>query len=88
MRKVKFKRWIPAVWPDKADSTNCYSSHKPLEGTDCWEKNFQNEGIFHKWANAYIETDNGVGNYTIGIIELTDGTIEEVLPKNIKFIET
>jgi hypothetical protein len=84
MRKVKFKRWIPTEWKD----VSCGYLNKVVEGTGCFEGDYNHDGIFHQWANAYIETDNGVGNYTFGIIELTDGTIEEVLPKNIKFIET
>ena len=87
MRKVKFNKWIQAVWPEKANSTNCTTSHKPIEGTNCWEKEFTNDGIFHQWANAYTEFESGAGNYTVALIELSDGTISEVLPINIKFVE-
>ena len=83
MRKVKFKRWIPVMWSN--GENNCLS--KPIEGTGCFESEYSNDGIFHCWANSYTEFDAGIGNYTVGIIELQDGTIEEVLPINIKFIE-
>jgi hypothetical protein len=43
-------------------------------------------GIFHQWGNAYEEFENGPGNYTTAIVELPDGTIEELLPFCIKFI--
>jgi hypothetical protein len=82
MRKVKFKRWIPVMWSN--GENNCLS--RPIEGTGCFESEYTHDGIFHCWANAHVETDNGIGNYTVGIIELPDGTIEEVLPKNIKFV--
>lgn len=52
-----------------------------------FEKEFINDGIFHQWANNYTESEEGFGNYTVGLIELPDGTISEVLPTNIKFIE-
>ncbi len=76
-RKVLFKRWIKRV-------ATTYGS---TEGTNCWEPDFINSGMFHKWANNYKESSAGFGNYTVGLIELFDGTIEQVLPVNIKFID-
>lgn len=48
---------------------------------------FTNPGTFHQWANGYEEFESGPGNYSYAIIELEDGTIEEVLPSNIKFVD-
>ena len=80
MRKVKFNKWIPRVERKTELGT------KTKEGTYCWEKEFPNDGVFHQWANTYEESSEGFGNYTVALIELTDGTIIEILPSNIKFI--
>ena len=50
-----------------------------------FENEFISSGLFHKWGNNYEEFENGQGNYAIALVELEDGTVEEVLPKNIKF---
>ncbi len=80
-RKVKFNKWIPRV----DESTGLRSA--PKEGTNCFETTFPNSGMFHRWANAYEESSEGFGNYTVAIIETSDGTIQEVLPKNVKFVD-
>lgn len=79
MRKVLFKKWIP----QKYDESNGY---KPIPDTGKWEDDYKNEGLFHQWANAYEEYDGIVGNYTIALVELIDGTIVEVSPSNLKFV--
>ena len=79
---VLFKKWIPAIMIKNAGGF----SESPKEGTRCWENDFVNEGIFHQWANAYEESSEGFGNYTVALVELPDGTISEVLPSNIKFV--
>jgi hypothetical protein len=79
MRKVIFKKWIPARYEA--------GKSKPVDGTNCWEENFLNVGVFHQWANAYEESSEGFGNYTVALVEVPDGTIVEVLPSNIKFID-
>lgn len=57
-----------------------------IPGTNCWEKCFPNEGLFHQWGNAYEEGNENFGNYTVALVEIEDGTIVEVLPGNIKFV--
>ena len=42
-------------------------------------------GLFHRWAEAYEEFEYGPGNYCVGLIELPDGTMLEVLPQLIRF---
>ena len=81
MRKVKFKKWIP-VQTSKATNGN----YVKVAGTECWSEDFMQDGIFHQWGSAIEKTDNGVGTYTVAIVEIADGTILEVLPSNIKFI--
>jgi len=77
-RQVKFKRWITAVHDDKG---------KLKEGTRCWDSDFIHYGWFHQWAAAYEESSEGFGNYTVALIELENGTIEQVLPSNVKFLD-
>jgi hypothetical protein len=81
MKKVLFKKWIPIEWNE-----NLMGNKQQIKGTNCWEPEFKNEGLFHQWANAYEEFENGAGNYTVGLVELKDGTIIEVLPTNLKFV--
>jgi len=44
-------------------------------------------GYFHKWGVDSEEVDAGALNYTIGIVELSDGSVVTVIPENIKFID-
>jgi hypothetical protein len=82
MRKVLFKRWIEPKYPQSNKKLTFYDR---LEGTGIWS-DFIHKGIFHQWANAYEEFETGAGNYTVGLVEVKDGTIESVLPNNLKFI--
>lgn len=50
-----------------------------------FEDDFNQNGLFHKWGNNYEEFEVGPGNYIVAIVELDNGIIVEVLPKNIKF---
>ena len=52
-----------------------------------YDSDFIHAGKFHKWGDAYEEFESGPGNFTVALVELPDGTIEEVQPKNIKFID-
>lgn len=79
MRKVLFKKWIPPVWPEGT------TRGQSKVGTGCWEPDFLDEGVFHQWANNYEELGEGVGNFTVALVELPDGTVVEVLPVNLKF---
>ncbi len=86
MRKVKFKKWISGIWGDVYED-GVFQHEGWLKGTNCWETDFKHDGIFHQWANAFTELDSGVGNDTVALIELSDGTILKVMPSNIKFVE-
>jgi len=77
MRRVKFKKFIKAVIVD----------HICKKGTNCWEKDFTHKGKFHEWGEDYEEFESCAGNYSIALVELEDGTIEKVLPENVKFID-
>lgn len=81
MRKVKFNKWIPYEYTAMEGG-----SKTSVKGTGCWQTEFENEGLFHKWGNAYEEFESGAGNYSIAIVEMADGTIQSVLPSNLKFV--
>jgi len=88
MRKVKFNKWIPQVSVKNPDYTIINGlTYIPMKGTGCMEKDFPNDGVFHQWINTHIEYESDVENYIIALVELPDGTIVEVLSKDIKFIE-
>lgn len=56
--------------------------YKFIEG----EKNhwYEEEGKFHQWGQELC--DESVA-YTVGIVELADGSIVTVNPRNIKFLD-
>lgn len=83
-----------AVMQDCQKGENCFSEngctkqrYVDLPQDNCWEKDFTNEGLFHQWGCSYEEFESGAGNFTVAIVELTDGTIEQVLPSNLKFVD-
>ena len=80
MRKVLYKKWIPK------EMNNGMGMQRAKDGTNCWEREFTHKGIFHQWGNAYEESTAGFGNYTMGLIELANGSMEQVLPTNIQFL--
>ena len=45
-----------------------------------------NNGLFHQWAAGYEEFETGPGNYTYAIVEQPDGTVIEVHPIHIQFV--
>ena len=48
---------------------------------------FDFDGMFHQWGNSYEEFESGPGNLTTAIIEMGDGSIKEVLPTHLIFID-
>jgi hypothetical protein len=59
----------------------------PADGIGgCW-KAIECEGDFHGWHSRYEEFENGPGNYTVGLVELDNGSIVEVLPDTVRFIK-
>ena len=43
------------------------------------------DGIFHQWGVNYEEYENGPANFTVGIVELSDGTIIMPIAESIQF---
>lgn len=77
MRKVIFKEWIPVE----------HKEGKKVMGTACFSSEYTGSGLFHSFGFNYEEFNEGVGNYSIAIVELPSGKIVEVLPINLKFVE-
>jgi hypothetical protein len=44
--------------------------------------------LFHCWGADFEEFESGPGNTTVAIVEWPDGSIETVLPKFIRFLDT
>lgn len=82
LRNVLFKRWIPLQSGDDKEFP-----FDVKEGTNQWDDDFIHHGKFHCWGNAYEQFQDSAGNYSVALVELPDGTIAEVLPTNIKFVD-
>ena len=82
LRKVMFKKWIPQEYLPVESGIQ-----QAVAGTGCWQKDFENAGLFHQWGTSYEEFESGAGNFTVAIVEMPDGTIEQVLPENLKFVD-
>jgi hypothetical protein len=86
MRKILVKRWIPVAYSKEEGKRNIV-----LPGTGCWQTGFETEAFFESWGISYDTQNDCNGNlsvfqFTVAIIVLLDGTVEEVAPSNIKFI--
>ena len=53
------------------------------------------EGVYHTfrgtilhWGIAYDECDKGFAQYTVVFVRLADGTVMQVNPTNLTFIDT
>ena len=46
------------------------------------------EGLFHRWSAQCVESEDGIGNYTVALIELDDGRIVEANPDTVVFLDT
>jgi len=79
MRQVKFKMWIPKQLHNG-------DKHIVANGTNCFQSDYETDGVFHQWGCNYEEFESGPGNYTVAIVETFDGVIHEVLPTNLKFV--
>jgi len=88
MRKVLYKKWIPAEFPPQSNAFTGQSRTLPLKGTNCFEEEFTGAGTFLAWGIDYQLVDGGVGNYTTALVELPNGEVIEMLPSNIKFVES
>jgi len=58
-----------------------------IESTKKWSEDFYLDGAFHQWGTDIIEHNTGFVQYTIGLVEISDGTILKLDPQNIKFVK-
>lgn len=45
-------------------------------------------GKFHGWGSDYEEFESGAASFTIGIVEMPDGSILTPLPADMRFLIT
>lgn len=77
MRSVHYNLWIPSAY--------LYNGNH-IHGTGCFEDGYPNKGIFLQWSNSYEHISSDVmGIVPVAIVELSDGSVIEVLSKNIRF---
>lgn len=50
-----------------------------------WVKKEQ-YGLFHQWGLSMEEYENGGVNWTVGIIETSDGQMHDISPSKIQFL--
>ena len=85
MRQVKFKKFIPHQYQILTTSTG-QCKQVTIDGTGCYEIDFNSLGNFHSWGLTMQETTEQIASYTIAIIEDEECLVHEVLPTNLKFI--
>jgi len=84
LREVKYNKFIPIEY--------VIIQEEPLkkgrvEGTGMTETDYPSRGFFHTWGVNYEEYEINTVNYTVALVETRDGTIVEVLPTDLKFID-
>ena len=85
-RKVKFKKYIDPTYKENLYDENFISRRKPDAGTGKYEDDFTHDGVFLNWGLDFQELENGVGTYSVALVMLKDGTIEEITPNCLKFV--
>lgn len=63
------------------DMRPCIVTHKVKGHTT--ERN----AIFHKWISSVVSTSTDVIVQTLALVEYEDGTVAQVKPKSIRFID-
>ncbi|WP_277963867.1 hypothetical protein [Pseudomonas sp. RIT-To-2] len=46
------------------------------------------EGRFHGWGVDYEVFETGPGNYTVAIVEMSDGSVQTLMPWLIRFLDS
>jgi len=94
-RRVQFKQFIPQVWVHSDGTEN--NSRLPINGepvygiklkpgTGCIGTEYTGEGYFHAYGNEMDEDEGRLVTDTYAIVELENGTVEQVRPLHLKFI--
>ena len=50
-----------------------------------WESLGESPGTFLAWGMEHEEFTDGIGNYTVAIVEMPDGTVRTPLPGEVRF---
>ena len=74
---VKYRKFIPAEYNQKKFGLEI------KEGTNKMG-DFIYRGMLVHWGVAFVECNNGVGQYTVAIIQDDDGYYHEVSPTNMQ----
>ena len=88
MRKAMIKVWIPQeIKPHAIQDTKPPFLYrevmKPVEGTGCMSSDFSTPVTFH----AFMQNNYDEKCRAIAVVEMEDGTIQEVPSMYIKFVE-
>jgi hypothetical protein len=60
---------------------------KEISGDGLGKWSEPTNGAFHMWGNECNEDERGFTSFTVGIVELEDGTVVTTLPSKIKFVD-
>lgn len=82
-KRVIYEKWIPAKYESPEGTSR--SARKLVAGTGCYQVGCP--GVFLEWGERVIESSGGVGSYTVALIRCPDGTVDEVDPSKVKFID-
>ena len=58
-----------------------------IDGKWVQRKEAVGNAVFHKWSMGFEELEVGTGNYATAIIELTDGTVQNIEAELIRFVD-
>lgn len=78
LRKCVFRKYLPPY-------TQVVAGNEVRFGGS-YQQEFKTQGLFHQWGLDCLEDEQGFSNFTIAIVETSDGLIHKVDPTHIKFI--
>jgi hypothetical protein len=70
----------------KTRKCKVYELHRP-KGKMGYEKVCVGEGIFHMFGIDYEEFEAGPGNYTTAVVEMPDGSIQNLPLEFVVFVK-
>jgi len=80
MRKVEFREWVKTEYSDTG---------KRKEGTGVYSPEYTGKGLFHQWGCEHCDGDDNdsVATDTVAIVELENGNVVLVEPRNVRFLD-
>ena len=91
MRKVIYKEWVRGVEAEEYKQWKKAGDPPPIpqpyvDGTNCY---IEKEGLFHGFfPTAMVNNDFSFGNFTEALIEIEDGSVVNVDPSLIRFVDS